>query len=92
MSELYQNKYRVKSTRLKDWDYSNAGWYFVTICVKKLVPYFGKVVKAKMKLSKIGLIVKEEILKTVKIRKNIELDEWVIMPNHVHAIIILNII
>jgi REP element-mobilizing transposase RayT len=50
----------------------------------------GRVVGGKVKLSRIGEIVKDELLKTPKIRKGVRLDEWVIMPNHMHGILIIN--
>lgn len=86
----YQDKYRVESCRLKNWDYSADGYYFVTICVKDGRHYFSEVRDFKMYLSEIGAVVKDEWLKTGEIRKNIILDEFVVMPNHIHAIIIIN--
>ncbi len=86
-AELYKNKYRIKTTRLADWDYSWPGFYYVTICTKNMVEYFGSVVNKKMVLNRMGCIVDgcwEEILKHFDF---IELDEFVVMPNHVHGII-----
>ena len=82
-------KYRIESTRLKDWDYSTAWWYYVTINTKNHVEWFGKVVNKKMILNDIGKIVEREWIKTEQIRENIELDYYVVMPNHVHGIIII---
>jgi len=62
--------------------------YFVTVCTKDMKCYFGKVADGKMLLNGLGEIVKEEILKTPGLRNNIEIDSWVIMPNHLHLIII----
>ncbi|OGY48027.1 MAG: hypothetical protein A2663_01720 [Candidatus Buchananbacteria bacterium RIFCSPHIGHO2_01_FULL_46_12] len=86
----YQDKYRVESCRLKNWDYSADGYYFVTICVENGGHCFGQVKDFKMYLSEIGAVVKNEWLKTGEIRKNVILDEFVIMPNHIHTIIIIN--
>jgi REP element-mobilizing transposase RayT len=86
---LYKNKYRIESTRLKGWDYSNDAAYFITICVYNMINYFGKVIENKVNLSNIGEIVNKEWLKTEVIRKNIVLDEYVIMPNHIHGIIMI---
>lgn len=83
---LYKNKYRIESTRLKDWDYSSSGYYFVTICTKNRECIFGDVVNGQMRLSEIGEIVTEEWQKTEQIRENVKLDEWIIMPNHIHGI------
>jgi putative transposase len=86
---LFKNKCRVESTRLKDWDYSNNAAYFVTMCAKHMRCYFGKVVDGKIKLSRIGKIVEEEWLRTDKMRDNIVLDEYAIMPNHIHGILMI---
>ena len=89
MDELFQNKYRVKSTRLYGKDYSDDGLYFVTICTKDRKIFFGNIVNSKMTLNNIGKIVAEEWQKTEKIRDGVRLGEWIIMPNHVHGIIII---
>jgi len=86
---LFKNKYRIESTRLKGWDYSAAGYYFITICTKNRECILGELVGGDVCLSNIGEIVAEEWLKTPQIRLNVDLDEWVIMPNHFHGIIIL---
>ncbi len=69
--ELFRNKqsrwagrYRIESTRLINYDYSKDGFYFVTICTKNRKMFFGKVVKGRMILNKIGNIVAEEWTKT----------------------------
>lgn len=87
---LFNNKYRIESTRLKDWDYSSAGWYFVKICTYNKECFFGNVIDSPMSLSVIGEIVAAEWLKTPTIRQNVELDAWVVMPNHLHGIVIIN--
>nr|MBC7245035.1 transposase [Chloroflexota bacterium] len=84
---LFQGKYRVPSARLKGWDYTSSGLYFVTICTKERIPFLGDIVNGEMHLSSIGEIVAEEWRKTEQIRPNVILDAWVIMPNHMHAII-----
>ena len=86
-SELFQNKYTTSSTRLTDKDYSDDGKYLITICSKNRQPCFGKIINNKMKLNKIGKIVKQELLKTQKIRKGIKILEHIIMPNHIHFIL-----
>src|SRR5512135_1100423 len=84
---LFKNKYRIESARLRGYDYSSPGLYFVTICTKNRVSYFGDVVNGKMELSPMGNIVADEWQKTPDIRANVQLDEWVVMPNHLHGII-----
>ena len=86
---LFKDKYRIESTRLKRWDYSAAGYYFVTICTKDRLCFFGDVSNGEMILSPIGDVVAEEWQKTAQIRPNVTMDEWVIMPNHVHGIIVI---
>lgn len=89
MAQKFNNKYRIPSARLQSWDYSSSGLYFVTICTKNREPYFGEIVEGAMHLSEIGDIVHTEWFKTFEMRPdmNLEMDEYVIMPNHFHAII-----
>jgi len=87
--KLYKNKYRIESARLKDWDYSTPWWYYVTICTKNMKCFFGDVKNGKMVLNEVGEIVKEEWLRTKEMRKKVDLDYFVIMPNHFHGIIII---
>ena len=87
---LYKDKYRIESTRLKDWDYSRDGYYFVTICTQDKKCFFGDVIDEKVPLSAIGEMVADEWQKTPQIRKNVSLDAWIIMPNHLHGIVVIN--
>ncbi len=87
MQSKFKNKYKIKSARLSGYDYSQNGMYFVTICTKNREEFFGQIENGEMILSDMGKIVRDELLQTPKIRPNVKLDEWVIMPNHVHAII-----
>lgn len=79
-----------KQYRLPDCDYCENGAYFITICTKNRQHFFGKIEDQKINLSVIGKIVEEEWLKTPKIRPYVILNEWVIMPNHFHGIIIID--
>ncbi len=88
--EKFQNTYRVASARLQSWEYTWPGWYYVTICTRGMEYYFGEIINDKMHLSVIGAIVGQEWLKTPQVRRHVELDEWRIMPNHLHGIIIIN--
>ncbi len=87
MPDKYKNKYTIKSARLEGYDYSQEGMYFVTICTKDRKEFFGRIDNGKMILSGMGEIIKEELLKTPIIRPNVILNEWIIMPNHLHAVI-----
>ena len=92
VAELFENKYRIKSIRLPNYDYSSDGAYYITICTKNREHFFGKIINGEMVLSEIGGIVKYEWKQTGEIRKNVELDEYVIMPNHIHGILFIKTI
>jgi len=87
---LFKNKYRIESNRLKNWDYSSTGFYFITICTKNMECFFGEIIGDKMKLSPIGEIVTSSWSKIPEFNSNVRLDEWVVMPNHIHGIIVIN--
>jgi putative transposase len=82
--------YRRKSLRLKGYNYKQAGAYFVSICTLNRACLFGNIISEEMVLNDAGRIVADEWIKTVEIRNNIELDEWVVMPNHFHGILVIN--
>jgi len=87
--EKFRGRYRVDSARLAGWDYRTTGWYFITVCTKDHIPFFGHVMDGEMILSPIGQIVAEEWQRTPEIRPNVMLDAWVIMPNHMHGILVI---
>ncbi|MCK5412815.1 MAG: transposase [Candidatus Pacebacteria bacterium] len=95
MSRLYKNKFKTESTRLKKWDYSQNGFYFVTICTNNHQLFFGDVKKSEsehcpifeMKKSPIGKIAEKYWLEIPKHFSNVKLDVFVIMPNHLHGVI-----
>ena len=78
-----------KSIRLKEFDYSSAGAYFVTICTHDRECLFGTVADEKIVLNDIGRIVENEWLQTAEIRDNVFTDAYIIMPNHVHGILFI---
>ncbi len=81
-----------KTTRLKNYDYSQCGIYFITICIFEHKSKLGKIENQVMVLNQFGNIVLEEILKTEIIRPEIKIHDFVIMPNHLHLVIeILNV-
>ena len=88
--DKFQNKYRIPSARLQNWDYRSAGAYFITINTKNGEYYFGDVVDAKMQLSNIGVTADILWCEIINHTKNVELGEFVVMPNHVHGILILD--
>ena len=81
---------RRKHIRLKNYDYALPGLYYVTICTFERICLFGNIVNGEMQLNNYGQIVHDEWLKTEKLRPNVKLDEFVVMPNHIHGIIVIN--
>jgi REP element-mobilizing transposase RayT len=76
-----------KSIRLKGYDYSLPGFYFVTICTYQMQHLFGSVREGNMHLNEQGEIVNQEWCRTELIRDNVTLHEFIVMPNHIHGII-----
>ena len=83
----HQQRFNRQSIRLKEYDYTQQGLYFVTICTIERLMMFGDVRGGKMELNFCGEIVRDEWLKTPVVRKYVELDEFVVMPNHFHGIL-----
>lgn len=90
INEKYKNKYRIDSTRLKNWDYSWNGHYFITICTKDRQTFFGNIENGIMILNDIGKIAEKFWLEIPEHFDNVILDEFVIMPDHVHGILIID--
>ena len=87
---LFQGKYRIKSARLPTWNYAGKGSYHVIINTKDRQRWFGDIRNGVLELSLAGLIVAAEWQKTPILRPYVELDEWVIMPDHFHAVVHIN--
>jgi REP element-mobilizing transposase RayT len=83
-------KHHRRSIRLKDYDYSQEGAYFVTICVYNGEHLFGDIVGEEMRPNPFGRIVQEEWLRSAQIRREVDPDEFRVMPNHVHGIVIIS--
>jgi REP element-mobilizing transposase RayT len=82
-------KYHRRSIRLPGYDYTHEGIYFVTICTQNRECLFGDIIDGKIKLNDTGHVV-TETWKWLAIQYDyVELDEWVVMPNHIHAIIVI---
>lgn len=82
-------KYHRQSIRLRGHDYTQPGLYFITICAYQREHLFGEIVNGRMRLNEYGRVVQTEWLQTVDVRPYGQLDAFVIMPNHVHGIIVL---
>jgi REP element-mobilizing transposase RayT len=76
-----------RSIRLKDWDYSRAGMYFVTICTQDRACLFGDVVDGGMRLNDVARIIEKWWLKLNHKFPTVQTDQFVVMPNHIHGII-----
>lgn len=87
MASRFRHKYRIESTRLKGYDYSEPGIYFTTICTKNREQLFGEIINGKISLSMIGRIASDCWFDLPNHYPNIILDEFIVMPNHVHGII-----
>lgn len=90
MHPYQQKKHHRRSIRLKGYDYSQKGLYFITICCQNRICRFGDVVDGEMALNEYGQIAYNEWLKLSDRFSNFELDVFQIMPNHMHGIILLN--
>jgi len=84
---LFKNKYRIDSIRLKYWDYSNPGYYFVTICTKNMENIFGEIFNGKMILNEYGYIVKHYLKQINKHFRFVRVDSFITMPNHIHMVL-----
>lgn len=80
---------RRRSVRLRGFDYAYRGFFFVTICTHNKKPTLGKIINYKSQLSAIGKIVEKCWREIPEHFPNVYLDEWVIMPNHLHGIIVI---
>lgn len=83
-------KFNRHSIGLRDFDYSQVNWFFITICTFKMQSFFGGIKDDMMSLNELGIIVDDEWNKTKSIRQNVELDSYVIIPNHLHGILIID--
>jgi len=90
MTDKFQDKYRIPSARLQNWDYGSNAIYFVTICTQERELYFGEISEEKIVLSEIGEIAHRFWNEIPNHFPFVELGEYVVMPNHVHGILIFN--
>jgi len=84
------DKHHRRSIRLQGYDYSQPGIYFITICTKNHECLFGEILNGEMRLNDFGKIAHQCWLEIPNHFPHIQLDEFVIMPDHIHGIIILN--
>lgn len=89
MSGYDPEHHHRRSIRLKGYDYSRCGAYFITICTHDRACLFGDVVAADMRVNEYGQIVEREWTRTPDVRREIALDAHIVMPNHVHGIVVI---
>jgi hypothetical protein len=87
MNQYNPHIHHRRSIRLKGYDYSQEGLYFVTICCQNRICRFGYIENGEMVLNDAGKMVETEWLKLPERFKNIKLHEYIVMPNHFHAIL-----
>ena len=86
----FAERFSVDSPRLKNWDYSTPGIYFITICTLNHNQFLGKIIDENIELSNKGIIVKDCLINISKHFSNLTLIDFVIMPNHIHLLLKLN--
>lgn len=86
---LYHDRFRVESARHPAWDYHRPGWYFVTICTRGHRCDFGRIRSREMFFSELGLTAQREWLQIPAHYERVALDAFVVMPNHLHGIVVL---
>ena len=84
---LFRNRYRIESARLTGWDYRSEGWYFVTVCTVNRECLFGEIIDDQVRLSMFGETARQCWEEIPHHFQNVHLDEFVIMPNHLHGIL-----
>ena len=91
MSDEYYfaNKYRIKSNRMEGFDYVS-WWFFITICTNERKNYFGKIVHGKMIVNDIWNVANQCRINIPKHFPNVKIDEFIVMPNHIHWILVMD--
>lgn len=90
MSRLFKNKYRIETTRATWWDYAGNGAYFITINTKNRECFFGEIYDGKMNYSEIGQLADKYWLEIPDHFPGVKLDAHIVMPNHMHGILIID--
>jgi REP element-mobilizing transposase RayT len=88
--KIQKKNYKINSMRLKNWDYSSSGWYFITICTQNKIHYFSDISNLNLQKNTLGEIA-DKFWKEIPIHfPFIELGEYIIMPNHLHGLLYVN--
>ena len=88
--DKFKNKYRIPSARLQTWDYGSNGSYFITICTKNRQHFFGAISNDEMQLNEMGKLAEQYWVEIPNHFPFIVLGNFVVMPNHIHGILIIN--
>ena len=78
-----------KLNRLRGFDYSQSGYYYITICTKDRIHWFGSAINGKMDYSPLGLFTIRTYINIPQFYTDVSIDKYVIMPNHIHGIIVV---
>ena len=87
MSDRFKDIYRIPSARARWWNYNQSGSYFITICTHGMECCLGEIIGHEMYLSEIGRIAEKCWLDIPTHHQYVKLNEWIIMPNHIHGIL-----
>ena len=79
-----------QSIRLKNHDYSQEGVYHITVCTQNKLCLFGKIIDGEMQLNDAGKMIEQQWINISNRFSNVESDEYIIMPNHIHGIVMIN--
>jgi putative transposase len=85
---LFRNRYRISAARLASWDYRWSGVYSVTICTGGRICWFGEIRGEEVSLSPAGEVAAQEWEKIPRGHPRVSLDEWIVMPDHIHGILV----
>lgn len=88
--DKYQNKYRIPSARMQGYDYGQNGAYFITICTHNREHYFGSIVNRQMVLNELGLLAEKYWHEIPQHFPFVHLGNFVVMPNHVHGVLVID--
>src|SRR6187397_862027 len=89
MPDKFKNRYRIPSARLSNWDYSSNATYFITICTINRQHHLGRIINTEIQLSETGKYANECWMNIPKHFPYFYLDAFVIMPNHIHGIVLI---
>ena len=84
---MFKRSKERRRNRLPGYDYSSAGYYFITICTQNMIPFFATVTNGEIELNEMGRVIGQCWFKLLNHFKHLSLNEFIVMPNHVHCIL-----